>query len=150
LKIKLINYNLASRKFEMSAKKQEKDIELYNQVVALSDLDICKFLAEIENLQTYEQMGAVRVVVVDGDDYYFDPLNNGAQCIKLIAKHDVQRTYERYDFIGWGYHVLDGENPIHILERQDFEGNGEPDLTMHKGSCLAILLNKSERFKLIN
>jgi hypothetical protein len=132
----------------MSAKKQEKDIELYNQVAALSDLDICKFLAEIENLQTYVQMGTVRVVVVDGDDYYFDPLNNSGQCIKLIEKHEVERSYQPYDFIGWGYHVLNGKNPIHILERQDFEGNDVPDISMQKGSCLAIILNKSERFKL--
>lgn len=65
-----------------------------------------------------------------------------------MVKHDVQRRYERYDFIGWSYHVLDGLNPIHVTERQDFEGSGEPDISMKKAVSLVIILNKSENFKL--
>lgn len=131
----------------MSALTQEKNIEMYNQVMALSDFDICKYLAEIEGLQTYTQAGDVRVVVPDGDDYHFDPLNNVNQCDELISKHGVKRRYEPYDFIGWCYHVQDGKNPANITERQDF-GDGEPDITMQKAAGLAIILNKSEKFKL--
>ena len=90
----------------------------------------------------------MRVLVEDGDDYYFDPLSDANQCVALLQKHNVERKYAHYDFIGWSYHVLDGINPLHVTERQDFDGSGEPDISFQKAVCLAIILNKSEAFKL--
>ena len=131
--------------------KKEQDLAWFKQVESLSDLSICKILAELEGLQTYVQFETVRVVVADGDDYYFNPLENNDQFVDLFIKHDVQRTYEPYDFIGWTYHVLDGENPIHITERQNFVGNGKPDISMQKAGCMAIILNKANPdFQAIN
>lgn len=127
----------------MTAKEKDLEVDWHNTVVALSDLSICKVLAKIEELQTYVHLNTVRVVAPDGDDYCFNPIANNDQCVDLIIKHDVQRTYEPYDFIGWGYHVLGGKNPIHILEIQAFEGNDKPDISMQKASCLAVILNKA-------
>lgn len=59
-----------------------------------------------------------------------------------MDKYEVERTYQPYDFIGWSYHVLNGKNPIHILERQDFEDD-LPDISMQKAVSLAIILNKA-------
>lgn len=114
----------------MSTEKKDLEIAWFEQVESLSDLAICKVLANIEGLHTYVQFDIVRVVVTDGDDYYFNPISNNDQLIDLMIKHDVQRNFEHYDFIGWSYHVLDGENPIHITERQDFDGTGKPDISM--------------------
>ena len=131
----------------MKAKTQDGDLVMFNKVMALSDFDICKFLSETEGLQTYIKSGSVRVVVLEGDDYNFDPLSNNDQFTRLLEKHDIERTWQPYDFLGWSYHVLNGANPLHILERQDYDEQGVPDISMQKASCLAILLNKSERFK---
>lgn len=132
----------------MSAQEDQKDLAMYRKVKALSELEICIYLAQIEGLQIYVQFNSVRVNVAEGDDYYFNPLANSEQLMELMVKHDVERTWEQYDFIGWSYHVLGGVNPIHVTERQDFSGNEEQDLSMHKAVCLAIILNKSEAFKL--
>lgn len=126
----------------------EQDLEMYNKVITLSDFDICLFLAEIEDLQVYTQFGSVRIVVENGDDYYFNPLENSDQFLELIEKHDVERVWHPYDFMGWGYHVLGGKNPLNILERQDYGDNISLNLTMKKASCLAIILNKSNKYKL--
>lgn len=131
----------------MQTETDKQDLVMFCKVKALSDLEICKHLADIEGLQTYVQLDSVRVNVPDGDDYYFNPLCNNDQLIALMQKHGVERTWEPYDFIGWSYHVVDGVNPIHITERQDFTGNGEPDMAMQKAVSLAIILNKSEAFK---
>lgn len=127
------------------AMTKEKDLEVAwcNIVEALSDLAICKALAKIEELQAYVQSDTLWVVVTDGNDYCFNPLMNNDQCVDLMIKYDVERIYEPYDFIGWGYRILDGKNPIRILERQDFDGSGEPDISMQKATCLAVILNKA-------
>lgn len=132
----------------MTAAIIKKDEQVYDKVIALTDLEICQQLATIEGLQTYIQFDSVRVQVTDGDDYYLNPLENSDQLINLMIKHEVQRNWEPYDFIGWGYHVVDGKNPIHILERQNFDGSDTADLPMSKAVCLAIILNKSKDFKL--
>ena len=132
----------------MQPETDKKDLVMCRKVKALSDLEICKLLADIEGLKTYVQLDSVRVSVPDGDDYYFNPLYDNNQLIALMQKHGVERTWEPYDFIGWSYHVVDGVNPIHITERQDFSGSGEPDITMQKAVSLAIILNKSDAFKL--
>tara|TARA_R110002033_G_scaffold135713_6_gene175480 strand:+ start:30772 stop:31179 length:408 start_codon:yes stop_codon:yes gene_type:complete len=129
-------------------KDQTQDILMFNKVMALSDVEICKYIAEIEGLSTYVQSGSVRVMVTDGDDYYFNPLTDNNQLIFIMIKHEVERDFEHYDVIGWGYNVLDGKNPIRVTERQDFDDPVQPDLSMQKAVCLAIILNKSEDFKL--
>ena len=128
----------------MDNTKEDKDLEKFNKVMSLTDLEICMHLARIEGLNTYIQSSSVRIVVADGDDYYFNPLDDSDQLIELMVKHNVQRFYEPYDFIGWCYHVLRGENPIHITERQDLDNPNAPDISMQKAVCLAIILNKSK------
>lgn len=121
--------------------KQVHDLERYHQVMALSNFQICQYMADIEGLQTYTHSGEVRVQVISGGDYDFNPLIDNNLCFALMEKYEVVRTYEAYDFIGWNYHVLDGANPIVITERQDFEGNDAPPISMNKAVCLAIILN---------
>lgn len=74
--------------------KQKGDFAWYEVVKSLSDINICKALANVEGLSTYIQSDLVRIVVPDGDDYYFDPLNNNDQLIGLMIKHDVVREWE--------------------------------------------------------
>ena len=35
-----------------------------------------------------------------------------------------------------------------MVERQDFNGTGKPDISMAKAVCLAIILNKDDDFSL--
>lgn len=132
--------------------KSDKEIAMCNKVEALTDFEICKFIADLECLPTYAQFGVLRVMVEDGDDYYFNPLENNDQLVALMVKHDVVRRWEPYDFIGWSYHVLDGENRIHITERQfDTNADGNPNTEerpMSKCVCLAIILNKVKDFSI--
>jgi len=135
---------LGSKDSQLVAKKIKDDADLawFDKIIAFDDLTICRLLADVEGLPHYVQFEQIRIVVSDGDDYYFNPLVNGDQCIALVKKHDVERTWQPYDFIGWSYHVLDGKNPIHITERQDWEDVDNPMLNLEKASCLAIILNK--------
>jgi hypothetical protein len=128
--------------------KKDQDLQMYDKVISLSDLAICLLLAKIEKLPTYTQLGLVKIVAEDGNDYFFNPLENNDQFVGLIEKHDVERVWHPYDFFGWGYHVMNGKNPLIILERQQFDENESQNLTMKKASCLAIILNKSETYKL--
>lgn len=129
---------------------KDKELAMHDAVLALTDFDICRHLAELEGLSWYEQFGSVRIMVVDGDDYYFNPLNDNDQWAALFHKYQVERTYMPYDMIGFAYHVLDGDNPLRVTERQnlDIATPEAPDLTMQKASCLAILLNRSPEFSL--
>lgn len=123
--------------------KKAADLAWYRRVMALSDLGICLVLARIEALQVYYQFGSVRINVGDGDDYYFNPLQDNNQCVAMMIKHNVERTWEPYDFVGWSYHLLNGENPIHITENQDFHGSERENIGFQKAVCLAIILNKA-------
>lgn len=124
-------------------------LDMLKRVMRLSDLEICQHLADIEGLQTYVQFSSIRCIVRDGDDYYFNPLDNNDQCFSLMEKYRVARTYEPYHMIGWSYHVVDGANPIHITQNQNFFGSGRPDLSIQKAVCLAIILNESDTFKVL-
>tara|TARA_Y100001936_G_C15935337_1_gene591691 strand:+ start:318 stop:734 length:417 start_codon:yes stop_codon:yes gene_type:complete len=133
---------------ENTSEMMAKSAEMLAAVMLLSDFDICQRLANLEGLLTYEQRQSVRINVPDGDDYYFNPLEDNDQMVALMIKYDVVRTFQQYDFVGWSYHVIDGHNPAHITERQDFNGTGKPDISMAKAVCLAIILNKDDDFSL--
>ncbi len=132
----------------MGKRIKKEDEIMHDRVMALTDFEICQHLAEIEGLNTYAQFDSIRVQVTDGDDYYFNPLADSSQLVALIEKHDVLRNYEEYDAIGFSYHVMGGDNCIRVTEVQDFEGSGEPDISMAKAICLAIILNKDAAFSL--
>lgn len=133
---------------ENTSEMMAKSAEMLAAVMLLSDFDICQRLANLEGLLTYEQRHSVRINVPDGDDYYFNPLEDNDQMVALMIKYDVVRTFQQYDFVGWSYHVFGGHNPAHITERQDFKGTGKPDISMAKAVCLAIILNKDDDFSL--
>lgn len=124
--------------------KADKDLEMLYTVLALSDEEICQALAKLEGISTYAEDG--KVMVHGGGE--FNPLVDGNLLVDLMDKYEVERRYEPYDFIGWSYHVLDGENPIHITERQGTPGPDEQNIGMKKAACLAIILNKADAYKL--
>ena len=135
----------------MSASEIPKQLDelMFDKVMTLTDIEICQQLAEIKGLSFYVQFDSIRIAVADGDDFYFDPLNNNDQLNDLTQEFEVERRYMPYDQIGWSYHALNGKNPIHITERQNFmEGENRSDLSMAKAICLAIILNRHPKYQI--
>ncbi len=127
--------------------KQKKDLAVYRKVIKLSDLQVCIALAILEGLKTYIHCGGLRVETDDGIGYFFNPLANNDQFVGLMQKYNVERTYQPYDMVGWSYHTIDGESPIHICERHDKYIANRPDRTMQQAACMAIILNRPEVLK---
>ncbi len=120
----------------------DADIRWHNTVLALPDHQLNLALAVLSGhnatLQDYQ------VVIPKSKKCYenivFNPLTNPSQFLALFKQFDVERTYEPYDFIGWGYRVHDFKgSPIITTEGQDFNGSGKPELSMEKAACVAIV-----------
>lgn len=126
----------------------------------LTDLEICKKIAEIEGVKAHEFRGSI----VLSEDYNevvnsvasgryspeqvakliarweYSPLTDDALCFQLMVKHEVEREYEPYDFIGWNCHSQKDKDPERITERTYWgEGKETPDISANKAICLAII-----------
>jgi hypothetical protein len=106
----------------------------------LSNLEICFEIAKIKGLNVYEQFGSARIVVAEGDDYYFNPVEDKSLCAELMDEFDVERIYEPYDCLGFHYHCIDDKNPQKVLEIDT--SREEVEITMQKAICLAIVRAK--------
>ena len=98
----------------------------------MGDLTIPKRLAKIEGLTFYVQFDTVRILVPDGDDYYFDPENDDALCFKLMVKYKVEfmPSWEKVRSDGrkkYGSYCVDGDR---LVLRSD---------SPNKSICLAII-----------
>lgn len=72
----------------------------------LSNLEICFEIAKIKGLNVYEQFGSARIVVAEGDNYNFNPVEDKALCADLMEEFDVERLYQPYDCLGFNYHCI--------------------------------------------
>jgi hypothetical protein len=113
----------------------------YYELFALSDIEIAKLIAQIKELTVYEQSGLLRVVQ-DGDDYYFDPVNDKALCVNLMDEFDVERIHEPYDCLGFHTHCINDDNPVRILEIDSSRKVEHVSISLTKAVSLAIVKAK--------
>ncbi|TQF66193.1 hypothetical protein [Pseudoalteromonas luteoviolacea] len=104
---------------------------------SLNDFEICKLIADLKSLNTYKQSGQVRVVVENGEDYYFNPIENETQALSLVLEFKVLRGYEPYDLLGFHWYIHDAHNKVHILEYDYNRVNKR--ISPQKAICLAIV-----------
>lgn len=117
----------------------------YEQVIALSDLDIAEKLAELENIAGVKTEHGL---LTQPHGTLYQPITEPQTILQLMDKYEIGRKYEAYDFIGWGYWMEDGRNPIHILERQEFENRSAGNFSIGKCVGLAVLLNAHPDYQL--
>lgn len=98
-----------------------------------SNIRLCEKLAELEGHEvSYVQFDCVRICVPDGDDFYFNPLENDELCFQLLLKYNVSfhpklPDNQTYRFGGSGPYARCGSH--------------EPftDENPNKAICLAIV-----------
>ncbi len=112
--------------------------ETIQDVSKLANIEICLMLAKIKGLSTYVQNDQVRIIVEDGDDYYFNPIDNAAQALDLAFEFTVLRDFEPYDCLGGYWYVLNAQNQTRTLE-YDSSRTHEAEITLSKAICLAVL-----------
>jgi hypothetical protein len=120
------------------------DIAWHEHVSEMDDPHIVLAIAELEGYNVTFSQGRVLLAndnSESGEDE-FNPLSNAHQFLPLMKKYEVIREFEEYDCIGWGYRLLNHtDSPIVTTETQDFSGSGEPDFSMEKAVCVAIVFS---------
>jgi hypothetical protein len=118
----------------------------------LSELDICKHIAEIESdMETLEQFAffddeqyQTPFYLKQKEKVLFKTINNpvkdDALCFRLIKKHEIVKVWESYDQLGWYY--TDLQNYLNTSgKREAFLVDEHGD---NEAALLAIIeLNKS-------
>lgn len=122
---------------EKGSGSEDLELAVFDKVMNLSNLEICRQLAEIQSLKHYEKDGVIYIANDNGADYRYDPLVDNEQLDALTKEFDVTQEYEEYDCIGMSYHVKRNKNPIRVTEYQFEE---RPDFSKHKAICLAVVL----------
>lgn len=111
--------------------------ESIKDVGTLSNQEICVLLAKLQGLTTYSENDMVRVSVTGGDDYDYNPIENGSQALELAEKFYVLRDFEAYDSLGCYWYVHEAQNEVRTLEYDS--SRQEQEISASKAICLAII-----------
>jgi hypothetical protein len=117
----------------------EQNYQCYLKIKGLSDFNVCRILCEIGRVDHHILDGKV---ILTSDNAEFNPLADNWQCFDLIGQYDIERRYEEYDMIGFGYRCHGSANPIVVFEMPDDFGKEELFLTPNRAMCLAILQSR--------
>ena len=104
----------------------------------LTDLEICKKIAEIEGYTTKAHEG-YDCCAVDGNDVIrfipFDPINNDGHCFRLMVKYKITVEFTRYY-----EHLKSASTKAYYDDKAD-NGYGAyiRDIKPNKAICLAII-----------